>query len=113
MQIDVLEGSHTLTVVAVDIEGNKETKTQKTIGDNKPSLTVTTDGEKFIIDATDDEGLTKIEFKLNSNDTITEDISGQECHKEIDLVTGVNKLVVKVQNSNGISETKKVKYSKE
>lgn len=111
--IDVLQGSHTLNITAVDVNGNKETKTQKVIGDNKPTLSVTTDGNKFIIEATDDEELTKVEIKLNSNDTITEEINSAQYHKEIELEDGANKLTVKVYNKNNIYETKKVKYSKE
>ena len=51
--VEVLEGEHELKVVATDINGNETTKTQKIIGDNKPVVKVTTDGQKFKIKATD------------------------------------------------------------
>lgn len=111
--IDVIQGNHTLNIIAVDVNGNKQTKTQKVIGDNKPTLNVTTDGQKFIIEASDDEKLSKIQIKLNSNDEITEEIDSNQYYKEIELEEGVNKLTIKVYNKNDISETKKVKYSKE
>ena len=111
--IDVLEGSHTLSIIAKDIQGNEASKNQKIIGDNKPILNVTTNGEKFIIEASDDENLSKVEITLNSNETIVEQINNKEYRKEIDLENGVNKLIVKVENANGLSETKKVKFTKE
>lgn len=111
--IDVLEGTHTLNITALDIDGNKETKNQKVIGDNKPSLNITTDGKKFIIDASDDENLSSVEIKLNSNQTKKEELDTKEYHTEVDLEDGENKLVVRIYNANGISETKKVKCSKE
>ena len=111
--IDVLEGMHTLNIVAVDKEGNETTKTQKIKGDNKPELKIKTNGKVFAISASDDEGLSKIEIKLNSNEKITEDIDGKDYSNTIELEDGVNKLVVTVYNKNGVSETSKVKYTKE
>lgn len=111
--IDVIEGTHTLNIIAVDVEGNRTTKTQKVIGDNKPELTVTTNGEVFIINATDDEELTKVEITLNSNETKTEEINNKEYSTTVDLVNGENKLTVTVYNKNGLSETSRVKYTKE
>lgn len=112
-QIEVKEGTHTLVIEAVDIEGNKANKYQKVIGDTKPEIEVTTDGENFIIKASDDEELSKIEIKLNSNDTITEEIKQKEYTKNIKLENGVNKIKIKVYNKNGIYRTKKIQYTKE
>lgn len=112
-QIEVKEGTHTLIIEAVDIEGHKANKTQKVIGDTKPDLNITTDGENFIIKAADDESLSKIEIKLNSNDVITEEINQKEYTKNIKLEEGINKLTVRVYNKNGIYNIKKVKFTKE
>ncbi len=109
-QVDAIEGVHTLIVIATDVEGNETTKTQKIIGDTKPTLDVTTDGENFYIEAKDDEGLSKIQYKLNSGELITEQIDGKEYSKTIKLENGVNKLVVRVYNKNQIEEVKKVRY---
>lgn len=111
--IDVLEGMHTLNIIAVDKEGNETTKTQAIKGDNKPELKVKTNGKVFAISASDDEGLSKIEIKLNSNETITEEIDEKDYSTTVDLEDGVNKLIVTVYNKNGVSETSKVKYTKE
>ena len=112
-QIEVKEGTHTLYIEAVDIEGHTANKIQKVIGDTKPEIEVTTDGDNFIIKATDDEKLSKIEIKLNSNDVITEEINQKEYTKNIKLVEGVNKITIKVYNKNGIYNIKKIKYTKE
>ena len=111
--IDVLEGEHTLTIVAVDTEGNQTTKTQKIIGDTKPGLNITTDGEVFMIHATDDEGLSKIEITLNTNETITENITGTEYNTTVNLENGENRLTVVIYNINGLTETSRVKHTKE
>lgn len=112
-QIEVKEGTHTLFIEAVDIEGHVANKIQKVIGDTKPEIEVTTDGENFIIKATDDESLSKIEIKLNSNDIITEEINQKEYTKYVKLEEGVNKIAIRVYNKNGIYSIEKIKYTKE
>lgn len=111
--IDVLEGTHTLNVVAVDIEGNETIKTQKIIGDNKPEVKVTTDGKSFIINAKDDESLSKIEITLNTNEMITREINDKEYSTNVKLENGENRLTVTVYNKNGLSEVSRVKFTKE
>ena len=111
--IDVLEGTHTLNITAVDINGAKTTKTQKIIGDNKPTLDVKTNGKIFRIKAADDEELTKIEITLNSNETITEDINDKTYTKDIELENGENRLIITVYNKNGLSAVARVKSIKE
>lgn len=111
--VDVLEGTHTLNIEAIDIEGNKTTKTQKIIGDNKPELSVTTDGTVFMINAKDDENITKIEITLNTNEMETREVNQAEYSTTIDLVEGENRLTVTVYNQNGLTETSRVKYTKE
>lgn len=112
--IDVtLEGTHILTIKAIDVEGKQTIKQQKVMGVNKPKLEVTTDGQSFFIKAEDETGLSKIEITLNNNPTITEDLSGNAYTKNINLENGENKLTVKVYNSNGIEQINRVKYTKE
>lgn len=111
--VDVLEGTHTLNIIAVDTEGNENTKVQKTKGVLKPTVKVQTNGKVFRIKASDNESLSKIEITLNSNETITEDINSKDYTKDIDLEEGENILSVKVYNVNGLSEVSKVKYTKE
>ncbi len=111
--IDVLEGTHTLNVVAVDTNGNKTTKQQEVIGDNKPELEVKTNGKVFRIISSDDESLAKIEYSLNSSETQTEEINQKEYQKDLELINGKNTLTVTVYNSNGLIATTTVEYVKE
>ena len=112
--IDVsLEGTHLLHIKAVDINGVETEKTQKVMGVNKPKIEVTTDGQKFYIKAQDVQGLSKVEITLNTHETITENIEGNEYIKGIDLENGENRLTVKVYNKNNISQISRVKFTKE
>lgn len=112
--IDVtLEGTHTLTIKAIDVEGKQTVKQQKVMGVNKPKLEVTTDGQSFFIKAEDETGLAKIEITLNNNTTISEEINGNKYDKTINLESGENKLTVKVYNKNEIEQISRVKYTKE
>lgn len=113
--IDVsLEGVHELHVEATDIEGKKSRiKPKKIMGVNKPEIKISTNGKVFRIVATDKEGLSKVEIKLNENETITENIEGTQFSKDITLENGVNKLTVTVYNTNGMSEVSRVKFTKE
>ena len=112
-QVEVLEGTHTLNVKAVDIEGHETTKTIKVKGVSKPTIDVTTDGKKFFINAKDAEGITKIEIKLNSGEVRTKQVNATEFNTEVEMTSGVNKLTVVVYNKGNLSETSKVKYTKE
>ena len=111
--IDVLEGTHTLNIIAVDVNGNQTKKSQKIIGDNKPKIDVKTNGKVFRIIASDDEGLSKIEYTFNSQETQTEEVSDKEYTKDLELQAGKNNLTVTVYNKNGLSETTTVEYAKE
>lgn len=111
--IEVLEGTHTLNIVAVDVNGNQTKKSQKIIGDNKPNVDVKTNGKVFRIIASDDESLSKIEYTFNSSEKQTEDINDKEYTKDLELENGTNKLTVTVYNKNGLSTTSTVEYVKE
>lgn len=111
--IDVLEGTHTLNIIAVDVNGNQTKKSQKIIGDNKPKIDVKTNGKVFRIIASDDEGLSKIEYTFNSQEMQTEEVGDKEYTKDLELQAGKNNLTVTVYNKNGLSETTTVEYVKE
>lgn len=111
--IDVLEGTHTLNVIAVDVDGVQTKKSQKIIGDNKPNLDIKTNGKVFRIIASDDENISKIEYTFNSNDKQTEEVNQQEYTKDLGLQSGNNKLTVTVYNKNGLTATSTVEYTKE
>ena len=112
--IEIPEGLHKLTVVAVDINNKTEIKEQDVKGVTKPKVKMTTDGKaNFIIKASDKEGISRIEFTLNNGEKEIKDIAGElplEQRKEYEckypMVEGENKLKVEVFNESGISTIK-------
>ena len=68
-EIDAIKGLHTLTVIMVDEDNNTDTKVQKINGVSKPKVSVVTDDSKsyFIITSSDDEKLSKVQFRINQD----------------------------------------------
>lgn len=114
--IEVPKGTHTLTVIFVDINNSTQTKKQEVKGVPKPKLEVTTDGvENFIIKASDEEGIKRIEFIINETDKNMLNLDQAlplEERKEFEykypLHDGENKLEVRVYNESDISEVARV-----
>lgn len=120
-EIDVKKGLHKLTVVVVDENNNTDTKVQKINGVSKPKLEIDCDIEvkHFIIKASDDEQLSKVEFKLNYDDSQTyvlnlEDMNLKELEYTLpmEIQQGENILEVTVYNTNGLSSYSGVRLMK-
>lgn len=118
-EIEALKGLHELTVVVVDENNNTDTKVQKINGVSKPKLTLDVDSQRehFVINASDDEKLTKIEFRLDEEQDYVIDLEDKDFKEleyvvPIELKEGDNILEVKVYNSNGIYEESAVKFVK-
>ena len=110
--IEIPQGLHTLTIVAVDVNNKTTTKQQEVNGVTKPELTVKTDGKNFIRDAKDNEKLEKVEFILNGQGYRI-NINDKTFNYTYPLQDGENKLEVTVYNSNGLTETFKAKCTKQ
>ena len=110
------KGTHILTVVVVDINNKTETKTQEVKGVIKPKVNITTDGSaNFIINASDEEGIKKVEFIINKEEKYVlnlDQVLPLEQRKEFQysypLKDGENNLKVIVYNESNISETYEV-----
>lgn len=118
--IEILKGLHKLTVIVVDVNNQTETKEQEINGVTKPKLDVTTDGKDFIINASDEQGLTRVEFIINQVDRFMIDLKAElslEDRKQLEyaypLNDGENKLEVTVYNESGVSETFRAMFNKE
>jgi hypothetical protein len=105
IEIDIPEGQHTLTIIAVDTENNTKTKTQDVKGIKKPTLSVTRNEGKFTVKASDETGLDRIEFTLNGTGYLIRAQDQTEREFSYSLVEGENNLEVTVYNTNGASET--------
>lgn len=122
-EIEAIKGLNTLTVVVVDEDNNKDTKTQQIKGISKPKLEIDYDDERehFVIRTSDDEKLKKIEFRLDQDDEQTYELNLEDRDlNEFEYVlermpfhSGENIIEVTVYNSNGVSEAKGAKFIKQ
>ncbi|MBQ2938280.1 MAG: hypothetical protein IJE05_05340 [Clostridia bacterium] len=121
-EIDAIKGLHTLTVVAVDEDNNKDTKSQKINGVSKPELIIDIDDEvkHFVIKTSDEELLTRIEIRLNQDDNQKyvlnikdKNLKELEYVLPMELQTGENLIEVKVYNSNNITAESGARYIKQ
>lgn len=119
--IEIPMGQHTLTVSIVDVNNTMETKKQEVKGVTRPTVEVTTDGSSnFIIKASDESGIQRIEFVLNDGTPgvvyCDKAIPDVEQRKQIEIPypiqDGENRLEITVFNEDGVSTTKKVMVNK-
>lgn len=114
-EIEAIKGLHTLTVIVVDEDNHTDTKKQKINGVSKPKITIGIDGqqEHFVIQASDEEKLSRIEFRLDQDESQEYFLNIEEENlKEVQYVlpdglklkAGENIIEVTVYNSNGVSE---------
>ncbi|MBR3162492.1 MAG: hypothetical protein IKF17_00105 [Clostridia bacterium] len=105
IEIEIPAGEHTLTITAVDINNNSQTKNQQVKGITKPTLEVMQDGSEFVIKATDEIGLDKFEFILNGQGYLVRVEGEKEKEFRYPLEEGDNTLEVKAYNVEGVTET--------
>ena len=112
--VEIPKGEHTLTVIAVDYNNQTQTETQKVKGVTKPTLEIKPEGaSNFVIKASDEEGLKKLEITRNGENTQTLDINGdKEFEYKVPIEEGENRLEVTVYNESDLTETVKVKANK-
>ena len=114
-EIEVIKGTHTLTVIVVDVNNNTETKEIEVQGVTKPKLEVAPDasGNNFVVTMSDEQGLEKVEFIINETKKYRVMLDGKTEHEfSYPLEEGENKLNVTVYNTSGVTENKKVKITK-
>ena len=104
--VEVKKGQNTLNIVAVDKEGNKQTKTQAIKGANKPTFEIATDGNYLVINAKDDEGIKKISITVDGVTTDTGDtaINQKEITAKQEITAGVHTITITVTNMSGLKE---------
>ena len=122
--IEIPMGQHTLTVSVVDINNTTETKEQEVKGVTKPTVEITTNGlSNFVVKASDDEGITKIEVTIDEDENQKYLINLEAAYPSADdrkqfeydqfqLHDGENKIEVTVYNESGVSETSRALVNK-
>lgn len=103
-EIEVKKGSNTLKVVGVDKAGNTKQDTRDILGASKPKISVGKTGADLVIKVTDEEEVTKVEYKLNGT-TYTKENTGEN-KKEFEfkqaMQQGENIIVIKAYNKSGL-----------
>ncbi|MCI8641771.1 MAG: hypothetical protein HFJ59_07935 [Clostridia bacterium] len=111
-EIEAQKGLHTLTVVVVDEDNNTETKEQKINGVSKPKVEVDIDEarEHFVIYASDEVQLERMEIRLNENDEQKyvlnlkdKNIKELQYKLPIELQIGENLIEVTIYNINDVA----------
>lgn len=113
--ISAPQGKHVLEIEVVDINEKKASKTQEIVGDTEPSLTVKpqyVDGQvAFVINAEDDERITKVEITHNGGEKQVIDVNATTYSGNVIMTTGeTNTLIVTVTNLTGLTKTSRVKF---
>lgn len=113
--INAPKGQHTLKIQVVDSNNMKANKTQVVVGDTEPTLNIKpeyVDGQvAFVINAEDDEKITKVEITHNGGEKQIIDVNDVKYQKNIIMTTGeTNTLIVTVTNLNGLMKTSRVKF---
>ena len=104
--VEVQKAENTLSIVAVDIDGNTNTRTEKIKGANKPTFTVTADGTNLVIKAQDEDGISKVEITVDgiTSDTGDEPLNLKELTATQAITPGEHTVTITVTNINGLSE---------
>ena len=109
-EIDVPEGQNKLSIIAVDKEGNRETRTENVIGDTKPTFTLSKDGLKIILTASDDQGISKVTMTVDdeTKDTGEEPLNMKDLTIEWEVTSGIHTISASVTNVNGLTATQTI-----
>lgn len=113
--IEAPKGEHTLNIEVVDENNIRANKSQVVVGDTEPTLKIKpqyVEGEvAFVIDAEDDEKITKIEITHNGGEKETINVDDKTYHKDLIMTKGeTNTLIVTVTNINKLTKTLRVKF---
>ena len=103
-EIEVKKGRNTLTIVAVDKNGNSKKEEKDILGASKPKISVGKSGGELVIKVTDDDEVTKVEYNLNGTDYTKENTNENKKEFEIRqaLQQGENKITIKAYNKSGL-----------
>lgn len=111
-EVGIRQGIHTLYVTVIDIEGNQKTEEQAVIGDKEPQLVLTTDGvSNYVIQAKDDEQLSKVVIILNNETILEKELNEKEFEYKVEIPEGDSLIEVQVYNLNNLVKTKKGKVA--
>lgn len=102
--IEVQRGENTLSIVAVDTEGNTTSRTENIKGANRPKFTVSADGTNLVIHAQDEEGINKIEITVDGVTSEADVDNLKELEATQAITPGEHTVTIRITNISGLSE---------
>ena len=111
INVDILKGKNTFTVIAVDSSNNTTTREETFEGRTKPTIEVYADGDSFLIIAKHDTAIDHIEYNLNGQDYTVNYTPGPEMQYRQKMAEGYNKIVVKAYSTEDTVETYEGEYT--
>lgn len=105
-QIDLTPGTKKIIIIAEDSSGNREQIEKEIVATtSKPKMQLIRNGREFIIEASDEDGITEIKLNLNGKQYVNP--VNKEKYIKIGpalLQDGDNTILVEVTNVNGYTE---------
>lgn len=105
-EINLTPGTKKIIIIAEDSSGNREQIEKEIVATNsKPKMQLIQNGREFIIEATDEDGITEIKLNLNGKQYVNP-VNNQKYIKigPAMLQEGENTILVEVTNVNGYTE---------
>lgn len=105
-QIDLTPGTKKITIIAEDTSGNREQVEKEIVATtSKPKMQLIRNDREFIIEASDEDGITEIKLNLNGKQYVNP-VNNQKYIKigPALLQDGDNTILVEVTNVNGYTE---------
>lgn len=113
-KLSILKGENTLTVIAVDLNGNETIVEQTYIGATKPTIETFTENNYLVIKVNDEDRITKIEYTHNGTEYSTDrentgvSLNMKEAYCRQDLVSGKNTFNIRAYNASGLVTEKNI-----
>lgn len=99
-KIEVREGETKIIVVAEDVNHNIAKSEKTIVGATKPKIELNREGDIIIITATDEQGISRIEYTLNGTEYKVEGNGQKKVDVRQNLVNGSNEFIITVTNIN-------------
>lgn len=112
IEIPIKQGKHTLTVNVQYEDGTEKETSKKVYFPIVERVKVSQDMSSFIINASDERKITKVEINFNGEDLPVEQVNSETFEKTLQLKDGENRLILTVYNSDGVSITTRTRWEK-
>ncbi|MBR2744709.1 MAG: hypothetical protein IKE01_05400 [Clostridia bacterium] len=105
-KIDALKGYNKIKIKAYDLAGNVKEIEKEVHGTGGPKIAVTREDDQIVVNVTSEYGITKIEYDFNEEVKTIDNIEGNTYELRLDLVDGVNYIVMSAYEGSVKAEYK-------